>query len=658
MASKANTKGRKGQSKATAKGQSKATAKSGKSGASGKSASKATKRPAATAKRGGAKEGQGRLDEAMSKVVSVVKKRGDTLRSLPGLEVYNVRPGYFFKNNRITSEPAVVVVIHPRDKELGKRLVPKRLGGVPVQLRMASPTEQIRRVMPEADFASDADAEAGLATPGWDMMQGDDEGTEADPGFASDDPGPSKLVSYEPPPGGTLLDVTEAMKVTCHVSPEQGWRELSRFFQSARKKRLTIAMYDFTAPHVLAELASGRAEGNGKLSLILDPGVSKNGQVKANDVWEEEVRDTLTDSLSNRFSFLWAAVKRKGKVTRSIFPTSYHIKVAVSDGKAFWLSSGNWQSSNQPDVDALDLSLAKLHTRYNREWHVVVEHPGLASTFEAFIKQDMKQARSLQAEAQGDEFGAAGEEEAAVAAAAAAELLIPAEALSDFEADAPKRREFPARTFTFTAEKPLHVRQVLTPDNYAEAVIPVIKKAKKKLYFQNQYIKVTEDAGEKFTGLLDALLRKVADGLEDVRIILRQLPNAADELEALQYYAWRNFQIEDLSFVRHQPGCHTKGIIVDSKVVVVGSHNWSNLGVSRNRDASLIFYDADIARYYEEIFLHDFEVLARPQVLSDEEMPVAVVTTGGGESDSTAADSAATAPDITPAPWDLFEDVS
>ena len=36
------------------------------------------------------------------------------------------------------------------------------------------------------------------------------------------------------------------------------------------------------------------------------------------------------------------------------FASAYHIKVAVRDRKSFWLSSGNWQSSNQPDIDFLD----------------------------------------------------------------------------------------------------------------------------------------------------------------------------------------------------------------------------------------------------------------------------------------------------------------
>jgi hypothetical protein len=576
--------------------------------------------------------------EAMAKVVSVVKSRGDELRSISGVYAYNVRPGYLFKDNHITSKPAVVVVIDPRDRAR-KSLIPNKLDGVPVQVKMATPAEQLRRHAPEADIPGAVDAESDLALPGWDMMRGDaDEDVESDPSFDEQDA--SKLVEYVPPDGVKLLKVNEVMKVTCHVSPEEGWKQLSEFLSKARTKRLTMAMYDFTAPHVLEKLAD-RASGNAKLSLILDPGVSKNGQVKAKDVWEEEVRDTLAGKLDQRFAFLWAAVKRKGKVTKGIFPTSYHIKVAVSGGKSFWLSSGNLQSSNQPDVDALNLSLAKLHSRYNREWHVIVEHDGLASTYEKFILQDIKQAKPLQVQPQGDEV-----EADELAAELAPELLVPAVFLD--ESEHVERQKFPATTFPLAGDKPIRVHQVLTPDNFAKAVAPVIRAAKKKLYFQNQYIKISENVGEEFTDLLDALLTKVADGIEDVRIILRELPHASDELEALQYYAWENFGIDDLSFIKYQPGCHTKGIILDSKVVVVGSHNWSNPGVSKNRDATLIFFNSDIAQYYEKVFLHDFAVLAKPKVLSDEEMPIVIRPT---ESDEIAAD-----PGLETVPWDFFED--
>lgn len=67
-----------------------------------------------------------------------------------------------------------------------------------------------------------------------------------------------------------------------------------------------------------------------------------------------------------------------------------------------------------------------------------------------------------------------------------------------------------------------------------------------------------------------------------------------------------------LSAVKIQNGGHNKGLVVDSNVVMLGSQNWSGDGVIRNRDASLIIYNADAAQYYEQIFLHDWANMAQP----------------------------------------------
>jgi phosphatidylserine/phosphatidylglycerophosphate/cardiolipin synthase-like enzyme len=74
--------------------------------------------------------------------------------------------------------------------------------------------------------------------------------------------------------------------------------------------------------------------------------------------------------------------------------------------------------------------------------------------------------------------------------------------------------------------------------------------------------------------------------------------------------------------IRVQRGCHTKGIVVDSRAVLVGSHNWSNDGVCYSRDASFILFDADVAAYYERLFLHDWERLARQKVAFESAMPL------------------------------------
>ena len=76
-----------------------------------------------------------------------------------------------------------------------------------------------------------------------------------------------------------------------------------------------------------------------------------------------------------------------------------------------------------------------------------------------------------------------------------------------------------------------------------------------------------------------------------------------------------------------QAGCHTKGIVIDSNTVLLGSHNFTNQGVLVNRDASLLIRNADIAQYYERVFLHDWERLSR-ETIREEAVPIPVDTAG------------------------------
>ncbi|MFM0198306.1 phospholipase D-like domain-containing protein [Paraburkholderia fungorum] len=66
------------------------------------------------------------------------------------------------------------------------------------------------------------------------------------------------------------------------------------------------------------------------------------------------------------------------------------------------------------------------------------------------------------------------------------------------------------------------------------------------------------------------------------------------------------------SVLRRQANVHNKEIVVDGKVVLVSSQNWSADGTLRNRDAGLIIHSADAAAYFEQIFLHDWRYLASP----------------------------------------------
>ena len=398
------------------------------------------------------------------------------------------------------------------------------------------------------------------------------------------------------------------MTITCHCSPDAGFTTLGPFLEGV-KERFTVAMYDFTAPHILRALEAGMKKARGDLDLNLDPKQSGGGKpkggdggggAKAADLDEDDLRDQLAGALGDRFKFTWAAVQCKGKTSGGIFPNAYHIKVAVRDGKAFWLSSGNWQSSNQPDIDPIDKPEdRKGVSKFNREWNIVVEHPGLAQLYEKYIKWDMEQTAEFQEEVEEREVSPP-----------LPDLLVPEE-----PEERAITRFFKPKVFTYTKGKPLRIQPVLTPDNYAQVVLEHIKSAAKSLYFQNQYIAVNKENSKAFDALLDALLAKIGAGL-DVRIILRNLPGARQMLEALQL---RGF---DASKIRLQGTCHNKGIIVDSRAVALGSHNWSSDGTTKNRDATLIIHDPEVAAYYEQAFLHDWENQARQQTHDASTMPV------------------------------------
>jgi hypothetical protein len=117
----------------------------------------------------------------------------------------------------------------------------------------------------------------------------------------------------------------------------------------------------------------------------------------------------VAQELSGNLSFAWALERADPKAAAWLFPNAYHIKVAVRDGKAFWLSSGNWNNSNQPNIDPVadPAGSAATARKSDRDWHVVVEHQKLASVFEAFLRNDLTVASQHQLDAAGESTMAA-----------------------------------------------------------------------------------------------------------------------------------------------------------------------------------------------------------------------------------------------------------
>lgn len=470
--------------------------------------------------------------------------------------VLEVRLGYRFQNGWITDERVVVVEVKADASGAaapGKKSIPEQFNGVVVEVRTASLLERLRS--------------EGVAVPLVEERVA--KGT------------------YRKPTHLRLREVRdEPMTAIFHVSPDSGFPNL-RNFLSRTQDRITATMYEFEAQHVLNALLAA-VRPNGRTLTMVTQKEGTRGSV-----------NELSNELDERFKHVWASVGNAiVNDTDLLFPMAYHIKVAVRDRKEVWLSSGNWKGSGQPDIDPAgnDLTSWGPLRNHNREWHVVIENDSLAEQFEDYIRYDFSEAQRVP-----------------LPEAVAAEwpdIFVPEVAGLEKQPEIPARYHDP-----LVVTRPLHIQPLLSPDNYIEHVTGLIEEAQRRIYVQNQsfnLLSFDDDGGpgnndQAFYDLL-ALLRDRQE-THDVKIIFRHGREHGVEswerqkklLERLKEFGF------DMDNVKLQYGCHTKGVIIDSEKVLLGSHNLTNQGALYNRDASLIVYDAEVARYFESIFLFDWE---------------------------------------------------
>lgn len=468
-----------------------------------------------------------------------------------GNGVLAVRHGYVIEGNRLSDTACLVVAADPTRVDEVRARVPRTYGGFPVDVRSAPLRDQ------DSEVAEELMAEAGMT------IAYDDDARKGT-GF-----------SFE--------WVEEKMDVLLHVGPERGWTELSKFLLAA-KRQLVSAIYEFHAGHI-ADALEDELGDKTNLTLVMAPQSRdpKNGHHGAGEFDRSERFEKWEKKFGeDRFARIFVPIGSAGLVA-----TSYHIKVTVRDDDTFWLSSGNWTKTSQPKIAQGDLDDPRVTNRSgNREWHVVIKNKTLAQRFQNHILADYERCRDL-----GGTVESVAEEKF---------VDVPISALESVALEAAPTRVFEPKRIN----RVVRVKPLLTPDRkgevYSAAVLRHIQSAKKQLLFQNQYISV-EPASKGFFGdLVDALVAK-SNEIADVRVLLRSVDGFWDNVAELKR---RGMDVNRC--VRRINATHTKGIIVDGKRVLVGSHNWSSLGVTLNRDASLLFDDEDVAQYYAAVFEEDW----------------------------------------------------
>ena len=479
------------------------------------------------------------ISQPVSTIEAAVEAARNVYRNHRG--VVDIRSGVQFVNGRYTTNPAVIVAVDYTEpgSEATAALLPPTIQSFPIEVRAASAEDLAR-------------ARGNVALEGV----------------------PS--INYQKPTTLSLDVVEDEMFAVFHVSPDAGWPELQEFLSRTRES-LTLGLYNFATDHVEAALVDAVSKDPRTFDLVLgDAGLDRPDTSE----FEDRIVERFGDLMGNRFRFELADGQRR------LFAGHYHIKVAVRDSRALWLSSGNWEPSNQPNVDPIatgETSFQLLRER-NREWHAVILNEQLAQTFESYIRYDLDSYHELRTSV-----------EEVPPAPEPLMFLIPETGIIE---------EMPlgnAKYFKpLVVRKRLRIQPLLTPDNYIDHVIALVESATQSIDLQNQTVKWRlADVDPRFEQLMNALLRKHQNGVE-VRMILRG-DFSPDMKELLIQHGFSPEQI------RLQSRCHTKGMIVDSQRTLLGSHNLSEHGALANRDASLIIDDDEVAKYYKQIFQFDWD---------------------------------------------------
>jgi phosphatidylserine/phosphatidylglycerophosphate/cardiolipin synthase-like enzyme len=163
---------------------------------------------------------------------------------------------------------------------------------------------------------------------------------------------------------------------------------------------------------------------------------------------------------------------------------------------------------------------------------------------------------------------------------------------------------------------------IFSPDTSQRAIIDMIDSAKDSIFVEQLYIyKNWADCVNPF---VKQLVCKSEEGV-DVKVILNFNPfyndtnkkcnltkNFLEKHGVEVKYVYTNWSVFT--------NVHNKGLIVDNKSVMISSINWNENSVVNNREAGVIIENPEIACFYADVFLYDWNLKEPVEVTCEDEI--------------------------------------
>jgi phosphatidylserine/phosphatidylglycerophosphate/cardiolipin synthase-like enzyme len=365
-------------------------------------------------------------------------------------------------------------------------------------------------------------------------------------------------------PSVPLEPVTGPAAVVAAVSPDSSYR-LVKSALDAATQRVDLYIYNVSADHLLDLLEAALARGVA-VRLMYD------------------THDTRGDEKAKIAALAGAEVRTAPSSGRRSVFTVCHQKFAVIDEATVLIGSANWAKSAIPRVEA-----AGMFKKGNREWLLAVHDRSLAAAFATLFQADWD-----------------------IPELPAPDTLLVEEMVEPAAVQVPALlARLPDEVFdvgSFASGPPLTITPVVSPQNYADAIVDLVEAAEESVDIQQQYI---VDGGGSTRRLLEALAAKAGD--VEIRVIaspaFRKVGGRDSwekTVEALAAHGLDSrLRAMNLRFYTH---CHNKGVIVDRRAVVVSSTNWSDNSLERAREAGVVVESAEVAGYFASVFDFDWSM--------------------------------------------------
>ncbi len=292
------------------------------------------------------------------------------------------------------------------------------------------------------------------------------------------------------------------------------------------------------------------------------------------------------------------------EVRFSAEPFVNHAKYAVIDGESVIIMTENWGNSGVPHEKTFG----------NRGWGIILRSKELAEYFKnvfdadfrrgkAELNEGAKENREVYGKAEkGGEVEGKGMPELLLSSSDAEYVLV-----GDIE--------------PFYACGNITVEPILAPDNAYEEILSMLEGARERIYvemFSAEKIWFNNEC--MMNPFFDALISAARRGCE-VKVLLDakeyNLDGNNDNDEVVE---WLNgvaraenlnlrAEIADLDALGLLK-IHNKGAIIDGQKVLISSLNWKSCSL-HNREAGVIVESEPVARYYEQVFMHDWNLTVK-----------------------------------------------